>query len=417
MKKKIWIWNHYATDMFDNKGGRHYWFADNLIKKGYDVTVFCANTYHNKQDVIRINEKKYKKSSVNNISFVFVKTTKYKGNGLDRIKNMFTFYKNLIYVAKKFIKEKDRPDVILASSVHPLTLVAGIKIAKKYKIPCICEVRDLWPESLVAYGLLKRNSLITKLLYRAEKWIYINADSIIMTWEGGKDYIIDKGWDNQIDISKITHISNGLDLNAFDRNSQKYVVSDSDLDSTKHKKVLYTGSIRKVNNLGIILNVAKLIKANGINDIKFIIYGSGEEKEALEERCKKKNIENVIFKGYVEKKFIPSILKKADINILHNTSTSLDKYGQSQNKLFEYLAAGRCIVQTYKTNYSICEINNCGINASEQTENEITNAIIKAYKNDDIRSEMGKNARKTAYEYDFNKLTEKLISVIENVSI
>lgn len=32
MKKKIWLWNHYATDMYINRGGRHYWFAKNLIK-------------------------------------------------------------------------------------------------------------------------------------------------------------------------------------------------------------------------------------------------------------------------------------------------------------------------------------------------------------------------------------------------
>lgn len=52
MKKRIWIWNHYATDMFFNKGGRHYWFAENLIKKGYETTIFCASTRHNSSDWI-----------------------------------------------------------------------------------------------------------------------------------------------------------------------------------------------------------------------------------------------------------------------------------------------------------------------------------------------------------------------------
>ena len=73
--------------------------------------------------------------------------------------------------------------------MHPLTLVAGIKIAKQFGIPCICEVRDLWPESIVAYGALKRNSIIAKILYQGEKWIYKKADSIIMTWEGGKNIL------------------------------------------------------------------------------------------------------------------------------------------------------------------------------------------------------------------------------------
>ena len=42
---------------------------------------------------------------------------------------------------------------------------------RNLKIPCICEVRDLWPESIAAYGALKRNSLVAKILYQGEKWI------------------------------------------------------------------------------------------------------------------------------------------------------------------------------------------------------------------------------------------------------
>ena len=32
-----------------------------------------------------------------------------------------------------------------------------------------------------------------------------------MTWEGGKDYIIDQGWEKFVDLSKIKHISNGVE--------------------------------------------------------------------------------------------------------------------------------------------------------------------------------------------------------------
>ena len=85
---------------------------------------------------------------------------------------MFSFFLNLLLTAKKFAKAYGEPDVILASSVHPLTLVAGIKIAKRFGVPCICEVRDLWPETLVAYGAIKETNLLAKMLYKGEKWIY-----------------------------------------------------------------------------------------------------------------------------------------------------------------------------------------------------------------------------------------------------
>lgn len=414
MRKNIWIWNHYATDMYKNEGGRHYWFAENLLKRGYEPTIFCASTNHFSNESISTNGEKYIADLNNKIPFVFINTPDYKGNGKKRIFNMVAFYRNLFSVAKDYARKYGKPDIILASSVHPLTLVAGIKIAKKFGVPCICEVRDLWPESIVAYGLLKKNSIIAKILYQGEKWIYKKADSIIMTWEGGKDYIVEQGWDKYIDLDKVKHISNGVVIDSFDYNSEKYLINDVDLDDYSYKNIVYAGSIRKVNNLGVLLDVAKIIQDQGYNDIRFLIYGSGDEKERLENRCRDEKINNVIFKGRVHKKSIPSILKKAYINILHNSSTSLDKYGQSQNKFFEYLAAGKCIVQTYTTGYSILEKYNCGVSASIQEPNEIANIIIEACNNERKSQLMGENARKAAYKFDFEKLTDQLIDVIES---
>jgi glycosyltransferase involved in cell wall biosynthesis len=412
MRQNVWIWNHYATNMFFDQAGRHYWFAENLIKEGYKPTIFCASTNHFSDNHIDTNEKQYSTDSVNDIPFVFVNTPEYKGNGKKRVLNMISFYRGLFKTAKMYAELNGKPDVILASSVHPLTLVAGIKIAKKFDIPCICEVRDLWPESIVAYGSLKRKSLIAKLLYQGEKWIYKKANSVIMTWEGGSQYIIDQGWDEQIDLSKVKHISNGVIIDSFDRNSKENQIDDNDLNSNNYKNLVYAGSIRKVNNLGLLLEAAKLVQEKD-QQIRFLIYGSGDEKEMLENRCKEENINNVVFKGRVEKKLIPTILKKSYANILHNSSTSLDKYGQSQNKFFEYLAAGRCVIQTYTTGYSVLEKFNCGLSAVKQNPEKIAEIILEACKDNEKAEQMGENARKASYEFDFKKLTKELIQVIE----
>lgn len=414
MRQNVWIWNHYATNMFFDQAGRHYWFAENLIKKGYKPTIYCASTNHFSDNHIDTNGEQYSSDSVNDIPFVFVKTPEYKGNGKKRIVNMTSFYRGLFKTAKEYAELNGKPDVILASSVHPLTLVAGIKIAKKFHIPCICEVRDLWPESIVAYGSLKRNSLIAKLLYQGEKWIYKKANSVIMTWEGGSQYIINQGWDEQVDLSKVKHISNGVIIDSFDRNAKENQIDDDDLNDRNYKNLVYAGSIRKVNNLGLLLDSAKLVQEKN-QTIRFLIYGSGDEKEMLENRCKEENINNVVFKGRVEKKMIPSILKRSYANILHNSSTSLDKYGQSQNKFFEYLAAGRCVIQTYTTGYSVLEKFNCGFSAVKQDSEEIAEIILEACKDNEKAEQMGENARKASYEFDFTKLTNKLIEVIENV--
>ncbi|GBF73572.1 glycosyltransferase WbuB [Paenibacillus sp. 598K] len=411
--KNIWIWNHYGTEMYENQGGRHYWFAENLLKKGFKVTIFCASTFHNSNAVIDLGNKKYITKEVNGIKFVFIQTSKYNGNGKDRILNMLSFYRNLPPVSREIIADNEKPDIILSSSVHPMTLVAGIKVSKRYRIPCICEIRDLWPESIVAYGIANKKNPLIKLLYSLEKWIYKRADSIIMSWEGGAEYIRDKGWDNVIDLSKVYYLSNGVVLQSFDENSERHQLDDDDLVNQEVKNIIYTGSIRKVNNIGDLLDAAQIIQKLGRSDIQFLIYGDGDEKEGLMKRCKKEGLNNVKFKGKVEKKFIPYILKNAFVNVLHNTSTSLNKYGQSQNKFFEYLAAGKCIVQTYQTNFSICEKYECGLVVETQNPMNIATAIIEAVSDEEKNYRMGLNARKASCDFDFGFLTTKLIEIIQ----
>lgn len=407
--KNIWIFNHYATNTYFNKGGRHYWLSEILLKKGFKPTIFCANTVHNSKDIINTENSKYKRIIKDNIPYVFVKTPEYEGNKLKRIINIITFYINIQKIMKSYLENNEKPEVIYASSVHPLTLVAGIKIAKKLNIPCISEVRDLWPESLIAYKIIKPNGIIARILYCGEKWIYKNSDQIVMTWEGGQDYIFDRKWEKDIDVKKIKHISNGVLLEDFDNNLEKY---KSEVLESGNYNFVYAGSIRKVNNLELLIDAAKIIQSKGYNDIKIVIYGDGNERKMLEKKCDNEKIYNVYFKGNVSKQEVPYILSESYMNILHNTSTSLDKYGQSQNKLFEYLASGRPILQTYNSEYNVVTKYDCGIVNKEQNSLQIADSIIRAYKNPMGIREKGINARKAAYLYDFNVLTEKMIDVI-----
>ena len=305
----IWIMNHYASSMFKDKAGRHYWFAKKLKEKGYDVTVFCANTFLNNTNIIDTNNKKYKIIKEDGIPFVFVKTVPYRGNGIDRIKNMLLFFFNVIPSAKKYAKESGKPDIILASSVHPLTLVAGILLSKKMKIPCVCEIRDLWPEAIFSFGKVNENSFIGKILIKGEHWIYRSADSLIFTKEGDTDYLIERGWDTEhggdIDLKKCHYINNGVDLKSYDVQIKSEILNDSDLINKEKFNVVYAGTIRPVNNVGNILDAAKIIESYGTyDDIQFLIYGEGNELENLKARTINEDINNVKIKGFVERNVI-----------------------------------------------------------------------------------------------------------------
>ena len=402
--------------MFYDRGGRHYYFSKYLIEKGYSPTVFCASTVHNSSMYTEIKDGKYKQDAVNGIPFVFIKTPQYKGNGLARIKNILTYSWRIKRVAKK-LAISSKPDVILASSPHPFACYSAIQTAKKLKIPCIVEIRDPWPESIVAYGVSSKNNIIIRLLYCFEKWIYKRANKLIFTMEGGADYIREKGWDNVIDLNKIYYINNGVDLIDFDSNVKTTQCDDPDLMDKTVTKVVYTGSIRRVNDLKTIVDAAIIVKKRSEAEIKFLVFGDGDQLESLKEYVDDNGITNVTFKGRIDKKNIPGILAMADICLMHGDKTPLSRFGYSPNKLFEYFASGKPILSTLVCNYDLIEKYCCGLVVEDQLPETIANAVLQmdSIQEDEYDSYCD-NARRAASEYDFCVLTKRLTDILEDLT-
>ncbi len=401
--KNIWILNHYAG----TSGGRHYKFAENLIKRGYNVKVFRASTIHNANRNRITDSRKYLYEVHNGIPFIFIKARDYVGNGKDRIRNMIDYAMGLISVSKKFDDEK--PDVIYASSVHPLTWLAGYKIAKRYNAKFIAETRDMWPETLVAMGAIKRNSLPAKILYKLEKFIYNKADKLIFTIPGGKDYVESIG----LDTSKVRYINNGVDIDEFNNNKVINVFKDVDLDDDSVFKVVYTGSMGIANSLNYLIQAAELIQNEGHKDIKFILFGDGYQKKELEKYVENNNINNVIFKGKVEKKYIPNILSKSNLNVFTGKHIYLYKYGLSLNKMFEYYASGKPTLSNIECGYDMLEKYNCGMTVKGGSPKALAEGILKFYNMPKEEYDMYcENALEAAQDFDFKILTDKLEKVI-----
>jgi len=416
--KNIWIFHHYATPPTMNGFTRPYNFGINLNKIGYNVKVFAASYLHF-SDINLINNKDlYITNNESEIPFIFINTSSSSGNGIGRILNMISYYKNLLKAAKQLIKEGERPDLIIASSPHPLALIAGIKIAKKINIPCISEIRDFWPEVFFMGGRLKEQSIIGRILVKGEYWIYKNSDAIIFLKEGDYTYITDKKWDiaqgGSIDLEKCYYINNGVNIEDFNLQIENEILEDPDLDSDKFN-VVYAGAIRPVNNVGNILNAAKLLKEN--NDIQFLIYGDGNQLDLLEKRIVDEKITNVKMKGYVDKKYMPYVLSKSSVNILNYSQSKYNwSRGNSSNKLFEYMASGKPIISTVKMGYSPIDKYQCGISLEEDTPDCLAKSILRVYEMPkDSYSKMSENAKIGAKDFDFKVLTEKLINVIDTV--
>ena len=414
---KIWILNHYATNQYFDGTGRHQAFAKYLTRKGHDVKIFCANTVHNSDIIVDTEDNnEIEKIGKDDARYVFVNTRKYTGNGKDRVLNMLDFYTGLKRALNKYEKIEGKPDVIIASSVHPLTLVAGLKWGSKRKIKCICEIRDLWPESIVEFTDFTRKNLAIKLLYRLEKWTYKKADALIFTMEGGCQYILDKKWEDVIDLNKIYHINNGVDLELFNENRENNIYEAEIYKDTNKINIVYAGSVRAANNVKNLAYVAKELKERNIDNINIFIYGDGSNRKYIENYIDENKLDNIHMMGKVEKIYIPSILsRKNNINCLNYQYSEIFRYGGSQNKLFEYLASGNPVLANVRMGYDIVEKYDAGIVVGSDDINDWVKAILYLVGLDKHDyNQMCENAKKAASDYDFKVLTDKLIYVIDH---
>ena len=209
---------------------------------------------------------------------------------------------------------------------------------------------------------------------------------------------------------KVYYINNGVDLELFRYNREQFPVQDADLENPDLFKVVYAGSIRKVNNLGLLLDAAKCVKDPRV---KFLVWGDGDELEALKQRVADEHIDNVCFKGRVEKKYVPAIVSRADLNIAHNTPASLFRFGISFNKLFDYLAAEKPVLSDFPCPYNPSVTYGAGTQVEDPTPENIAQAV-EYYANltPEEYARYQANAARAAEEYDFRRLTQKLLDVI-----
>lgn len=404
--KTIWLIMQHSMPPELGHYNRHYNFAKYLKRDGYNPICFAGSMLHNSNtQMIEGKEKilKYEKSPA---PFYFIKTLNYHDNKLLRLLAMCQFHWNIWRLKDKF----DKPDVVLGSSSYPLSACLAIWLGRHFKCKSIVEVRDLWPASIVAYVGLSDHNPIIKALYRLERYMYENADEIIFTMKGGRDYIVDKHWDcangGKVNLDKVHYINNGIDLEWFNEQIELHHVEDADLSDEKKYCVVYTGSIRTANHLVYLVDVAKYFENT---NIYILAWGTGNELEMLKKKCAEDNVTHLIFKGKTNKDNIPSILIQSDALIMHWIAKPLiEKYGYSPNKLFDYLAAEKPVISDVPSKYEMVEENGIGI-LIPNNDAEMAAKNIESFINDSVKFETCKsNAKEYLKEYEFSNLTKQL---------
>ena len=397
---KIWIINHYAEVPPFGKYTRHFVFAKKLIERGYDVDIFTASTIHNTSVNYIKDSDPVLDQVIEGVPVHFIKTRDYFGNTGGRVGNILDYFLGVQSVTKEY----GSPDVVYASSPHPLNWVAAMRIAKKHHARLVVETRDLWPETFVGMGKMNQNHPVALALYKLEKYIYKKADALVFTFPGGKEYLIEKG----ISRESVYYVNNGIDMVEFNKNLLNHVFQDKDLDNQGTFKVIYTGALGQANQVITILEAALLLKDAKTN-IEFYIFGDGYQEKELIKYAKGNNLKNVYFKGKVEKKYIPSILSKSDLNVITGKALPMYKYGVSLNKIPEYLASGKPILSNMEVGHDVIEECNAGLVVEPEDPQSLAKGIVKIFDMDSsCYNQLCVNALEAAKRYDFERLTDAL---------
>jgi glycosyltransferase involved in cell wall biosynthesis len=330
-KRHVWILNHYASEPTGSGGTRHHCLSKNLPAHNWQATIIAASFEHNtgrqrlkKSDPFRIEVHE-------GVRYQWLNTPAYSGNGIRRVMNMVVYM--IRALQPKNLNDLAKPDLIIGSNVHLLAVLSAWVLSRRQKVPFFFEVRDLWPETLIQLGRIKRHSLMSFLLRMVEKFLYLRSKNIVVLLPKAEEYIASRG----VSREKVAWVPNGVDIDRF----PFYPRRPSDVFT-----LMYFGAHGQANGLETIIRAfAAFIKRRTSPKCILRMVGDGPLKNSLIELSRSLNLEGAIrFEPPVRKVDIPQLAGSADAFILNMHDLPLYRFGISLNKLFDFLAAGRPVI-------------------------------------------------------------------------
>jgi glycosyltransferase involved in cell wall biosynthesis len=330
--KHVWMLNHYAQEPGGAGGTRHFSLGKHLLSHGWQTTILASSVELNTGKQRLECSQNVREDNIEGVSFLWIKTPSYIGNGLGRMLNMLSYTLRVLF--PNTTRDLPRPNIILGSSVHPFAALSAAWLAKRHNVPFIFEVRDLWPQTLIDFGRIKKSSMMASVLHYIELWLYRRADKIVVLLPNIIEYISPLG----IPENKVVWIPNGVDLINYPKPSK--------LVSGDEFTLMYFGSHGQANGLECLIQAMyELNKMPGMVHVHLRLIGDGPLKPKLIEQAKKMKLKNIRFENSVPKSKIPKLASQADAFVICvKDLPGLYKYGISMNKLFDYLAASKPII-------------------------------------------------------------------------
>ena len=295
----------------------------------------------------------------------------------------------------------ERPDIVVATSPHLLVGVAGWWLSRLFRAPFCLELRDLWPESLVASGVASPRSGLIRSLRRLAGFLYRRADLIVTVTEPMAQ-ALRTGWN--VPDSRLAVIEHGVDGNRF-----------RPMETVDEQPVVsYIGTVGLAHGLTTLLEAAERLQTKEPS-LLFLIVGEGADKERLLALASERSLENVRFLPQQPRQEIPALINRSAVcaALLKPDETETFQ-GVLPTKVLEYLACGKPVVLAARGHARrILEEAQGGLAVEPGDAEGLASAILTLVRDPDLRRRCGDLGRRYVVErFDLDRQADLYLDLL-----
>lgn len=365
------------------------------VEEGADVTVItCAPNFPSGRTFPGYENRRVQREVIDGIRVVRVWTYMAPNAGFVRRIIDYTSFAVSSFLAGLW----EDFDVIVATSPQFFTTFAGFGLSKVRRKPWVFEVRDLWPESIVATGVMKPGFVVT-LLERIEMGLYRDACRVVVVTEAFRKNLVARG----IDGAKIDIVTNGIlpehhtprtERSRQDRN--EFVVG-------------YVGTHGLAHGLEVVLEAAQLLSEEAV---RFLLVGDGAQKDWLRSEATRRNLRNVDFCDPVAKGEVPALLARLDVALVPLRKRDAFRT-VIPSKIFESAAAGAPVLLGVEGEaQALVEKYGAGLCFEPENASSLVQVVRRLASEGDLYEAVREGCRRLAEDYDRRRLARQMLQVV-----
>jgi len=284
-----------------------------------------------------------------------------------------------------------RCDVVIGTSPQFLVAVAAWVAAVTRRCPFVFEVRDLWPEAIVAVGAMRGGRAIS-LLHSLARFLYRQATCVVALTHAFREALIEYG----VDPARIVVITNGVDLKQFRPGPRQNSVRQ-ELGLGDRFVASYIGTLGMAHGLETVLDAAEQLRDR--DDIRFLIIGNGADSDHLAEEHRRRGLKNVLLLRGQPHHRMPEFLAASDVSLVLLRKTDLFKT-VLPSKMFEAMGAARPIILGVQGEAAeILRAAECGVLVEPENAAQLAEAVKRLQADPDRCRQLGENGRAFAERF------------------